>query len=111
MSYAVTALILLRLRDHAGQWLDVADLARYMAVSTDVVCLELECLAAAGEVDVQRDQFDCIRLARIAPDAPADTAAPTPAPHPLPQRAGLERIERPSGAPAGHSHPTEEPVQ
>ncbi|MCA0240183.1 MAG: hypothetical protein LCI02_04930 [Proteobacteria bacterium] len=105
MSYAITALALLRLRAEPGQWVPVAELARFMAVAEEPVRMQLGFLEAAGDVQVQRGAGDQIQAALVSPRADDFAPVLVPLDHP----SDLERFERPSCALAGHSLPEREP--
>jgi hypothetical protein len=88
MSYALSALILIRLDARCGQVVSVDDLAEHLQVTPGVVQAELELLEAARQLQTVRGADGVPAGAVVAlPDAPPPTTGLAQAewPHALPQ--------------------------
>lgn len=100
MSWAIRALLLLRLEARQGEWQSVADLADHIAVNQAAVREQLAQLAAGwANVALSPDRAEpaFIQAACIHPRRDDET----PDVRPKAQPPGLERIERPAGALVG----------
>jgi predicted ArsR family transcriptional regulator len=64
-SYGVTAVLLVRLEARIGQWVAVDDLAEHFQLHERHVLINLEELAASGDVEVERADGEILRT-RIA---------------------------------------------
>ena len=105
MSLAVTALLLLRLEARRGEWVTVAELAAHLALVDTVVRAHLLAMESAGTALLRRGDGGIVQAASAPPQTGRAAAFPPPTYPPT----GLERIERPCGAPAGGFQGQEEP--
>lgn len=58
MSYAIDALVLIRLQARAGRWVTVKEIATHFSLVEHVVADSLDSLGRRNQIRVQRDRAD-----------------------------------------------------